>query len=69
MATIYDCENGNEITAGLQGSNVCDEAILCAESLADDLGRPVMLHDDDGRWIVYPADPYGVRHPADIAEV
>ncbi len=34
MATIYTFD-GDEITTGLQGCNVCDEAIQAAERIAD----------------------------------
>lgn len=48
MASIYDYATGGEITVGLQGCTVCDEAIQVAEQTADQLGRPVHLVDDDG---------------------
>ena len=54
MAEIYDYETGDELTAGLQGSSVCDEAIQAARWLAADRGEPVELHDDDGEWLVHP---------------
>jgi len=53
MAEIYS-KNGEEITAGLQGSNVCNEAIRAAKNIARDRDEEVMLQDDDGRWTVYP---------------
>ena len=53
MAEIYS-KNGEEITAGLQGSSVCNEAIRAAKNIARDRGEEVMLQDDDGRWTVYP---------------
>lgn len=54
MAAIYDLDTGNAITEGLQGCNICNEAILAAEHIADSLDKDVELHDDDGRWIVHP---------------
>lgn len=54
MAEIYDYETGNEIAAGLQGCNVCDEAIQAAQRIADERGEDVHLVDDDGEWIVHP---------------
>jgi hypothetical protein len=54
MAEIYS-KNGEELTVGLQGSSVCDEAIRAAVRIAKDLGEEVMLEDDDGRWTVYPS--------------
>ena len=62
MATIYDAD-GYILTAWLQGSEVCDEAIQAAQRIADHRGEPVKLHDDDGRWLVYPAGTRGVRPP------
>lgn len=64
-AAIYSLD-GNAITLGLQGSNICDEAIQTAERIADSRGEDVHLVDDDGEWIVHPmvdgkrelADPY-----------
>lgn len=64
MAAIYDYATGTELTAGLQGCDVCDEAIQAAERTADDLGRPVHLVDDDGEWLVHPISE-GRREPAD----
>lgn len=54
MAEIYDLENGDEITVGLQGSDVCDEAIRAARNIAADRNETVQLVDDDGTWDVYP---------------
>lgn len=59
MAAIYDYETAALITDGLQGSNVCDEAILATKRIARDLGEAVILEDDDGLWIVRPRG--GVR--------
>jgi len=64
MAALYDYETGEEITNGLQGCNVCDEAIQTAERAADERDEPVHLHDDDGEWLVYPRID-GKREPAD----
>jgi hypothetical protein len=63
MAAIYTI-NGNELCAGLQGCNTCDEALQAAERYADDLEADVHLIDDDGEWIVHPAVD-GNREPAD----
>jgi len=65
MAAIYTLD-GNELTAGLQGCNVSDEAIQAAERHADNLGTDVHLVDDDGEWIVHPAVD-GKREPADAS--
>jgi len=54
MATI-ETTDGNEICAGLQGCDVCDEAIHAAQRHADGLQADVVLHDDDGAWLVHPA--------------
>lgn len=64
MANIYTMD-GNTVTEGLQGCNVCDEAIQCAQRAADRLGTDVHLVDDDGEWIVHPAAADGTRAPAD----
>ena len=53
MADIYT-QNGEEITVGLQGSDVCDEAIRAAKGIARDRGEPVRLEDDDATWDVHP---------------
>jgi len=53
MATILNLD-GYEITIGLQGSSVCDEAIHAASRIAVSLGEPVILADDDGDWEVSP---------------
>lgn len=63
MAAIYTMD-GNELSAGLQGCRVCDEAIQAAERTADKRREDVHLVDDDGEWIVHPA--VGLeRDPAD----
>lgn len=54
MAEIYDTVTGNEITVGLQGCNICDEAIRAAQRIADERGHDVLLVDDDGEWYVHP---------------
>jgi hypothetical protein len=53
MATIFD-NNGDELTAGLQGSSVCDEALMAAREFAKERDETVLLEDDDGRWLVHP---------------
>jgi hypothetical protein len=73
MASIYTTD-GNELTVGLQGCNLCDEAIQAAQRFADDLDTDVELHDDDGRWLVHPRTYSNVnmhdvrvhREPADF---
>lgn len=54
MTAIYDYETGAELTCGLQGSSVCDEAIHAALRIAAARATPVELHDDDGHWLVEP---------------
>jgi hypothetical protein len=61
MAAIYSLD-GNEITVGLQGCNVCDEALQTAKRIADDRNECVELVDDDGRWLVHPAVWTGGEH-------
>ena len=53
MAEIYTM-NGEEITMGLQGSAVCDEAIRAAKSIARDRGEAVRLEDDGKLLDVHP---------------
>lgn len=53
MAEIYS-QDGNELTVGLQGSAVCDEAIQSARRIAKDRGESVRLEDDGEAWDVYP---------------
>ncbi|RJQ46858.1 MAG: hypothetical protein C4534_02090 [Gaiellales bacterium] len=55
MAAVYDHMTGDQITVGLQGSSVCDEAITIARELARDREAPVLLDDDDGEWVVEPS--------------
>jgi hypothetical protein len=64
-SSIYDLASGEAICEGLQGSRVCDAAIRAAERWADELGRDILLADDDGEWIVHPAREDGTRQPAD----
>jgi hypothetical protein len=68
MAAIYDYETAYTLSDGLQGCNVCDEAIRAAQWTADDRGEDVVLEDDDGVWLVHPADGDGTREPADELE-
>ncbi len=65
MAAIYDIDTGSELTTGLQGCNICNEALQVAEGLADLMGRDVHLVDDDGEWLVHPSGPR-FRDPADF---
>ena len=53
MATIYDSE-AYPITDGLQGSDICDEAIRAALRIAADRDEEVFLEDEDGLWLVEP---------------
>jgi len=53
MAEIYTM-NGEEITVGLQGSAVCDEAIHAAKRIAADRGEAVRLEDDGELFDVFP---------------
>jgi transketolase N-terminal domain/subunit len=53
MADIYTM-NGEEITMGLQGSAVCDEAIQAAKGIAKDLDEIVRLEDDGEVFDVHP---------------
>ena len=53
MAEIYTM-NGEEITVGLQGLTVCDEAIQAAKRIAADRGECVRLEDDGDLLDVYP---------------
>ena len=64
MATIYTLDGG-ELGAGLQGCNVCDEALQAAQRHADQLGQDVLLQDDDGLWQVHTRRADGAREPAD----
>jgi hypothetical protein len=52
-ATIYDI-NGGTLTQGLQGSSVCNQAIIVARETAEQRNEDVILHDDDGFWLVSP---------------
>lgn len=62
MASINTMD-GNSLTQGLQGCDVCDEAIRMAQRMADERGDDVHLVDDDGEWIVHPSRD-GHRAPA-----
>ncbi len=53
MASIYNT-NGEYITQGLQGSSVCDEALIAAREIAAAHNEDVVLKDDDGYWLVSP---------------
>lgn len=66
MASIYTLD-GETITVGLQGCDMCDEAIIVAERIADRRKETVMLDDDDGEWCVYPAGEEGTRRLATLA--
>jgi hypothetical protein len=52
-ATLYD-QNGNTLTEGLQPASICDQAIIVARETAARRNEDVILHDDDGYWIVSP---------------
>ncbi len=52
-ADIYAAD-GSEITAGLQPSRFCDEAINLARELAAERNETLLLCDDDGDWLVAP---------------
>lgn len=67
MAAIYNTLTGNTITEGLQGCTVCDEAFRMAKRMADERGEAVHLSDDDGEWIVHPADAAGERKVEELA--
>ena len=54
MAAIYDFETNDELTVGLQGCEMCDEALIAAKEMAAEHGTSVELVDDDGRWEVKP---------------
>jgi len=67
MASIYNPQNGQEITVGLPGCTVSDEAIQMAQRIADKRGHDVQLADDDGSWMVHPMIA-GKREAADPVE-
>ena len=54
MAAIYSYMDDEPLAEGLQGSDVCDEALDMALDLAEEYSEPVLLVDDDGEWIVHP---------------
>lgn len=58
MATIYNSE-AYPITDGLQGSDICDDAIRTALRIAADRDESVFLDDDDGLWLVEPDGTVG----------
>ena len=53
MAEIYH-PDGWIITEGLQGDDVCDEAIRAAREIAAERGEFMVLEDDDDILAVYP---------------
>jgi len=65
MATIYDMD-AMELTCGLQGSVVCDEAIQCARRMAADREESVILEDDD---VLYQVDTDGTITEVDPADI
>lgn len=65
MATIYSSD-GYEITAGLQGCSVCDEAIQAAYRIAEDRDEEVILEDDDGTWAITPDGDSALISRADL---
>jgi hypothetical protein len=64
MASLYDLNSGHTITEGLQGCNVCDEALNIAKRTAAETRRSVLLEDDDGEWIVGPSGRIRKMTPA-----
>lgn len=54
MAEIYDYEEGYEITVGLQGSKICNEASDTAFDIAKNFNKSVLLVDDDGYFEITP---------------
>jgi len=67
MADIYTMD-AEEITIGLQGSAVCDEAVQAAKRIAKDRGETVRLEDDGALWDVNPdgSVEQGERWPSDF---
>jgi len=63
MAEIYDQETGDMLTCGLQGSDICDEAIHAAQNIASDRGEAVLLVDDGGEWVVCPTGSCTLQQP------
>lgn len=59
MASIYSTTDGHTITEGLQGCNICSEALGAAYRIAEARNETVHLEDDDGEWLVGPRG--GVR--------
>ncbi len=54
MARVWSTD-GYLAADGLQGCEVCDEAIQTAQRIADEWGEAVELEDDDGSWLGYQA--------------
>jgi len=52
MATIYDAETAYTLSDGLQGSDVCDEAVLMAKQIAREDNRDVILEDENKLWFI-----------------
>lgn len=53
MATIYNV-NAEYLTQGLQGSAVCDEAIITARRMAAERDEDVIIEDNDEFTLVHP---------------
>jgi len=53
MATIYTV-NGDQLSSGLQGSDVCDEAKRIAKQTARERNEAVVLEDAGEQWTVHP---------------
>ena len=68
MAEIYDYATGQEMSMGLQGCDICDEAIQTAVRLAKSDSRTVELHDDDGVWRITPSGAVTFIRDLDRAE-
>lgn len=66
MAAIYHFQTAETLSAGLQGSNHCDEARRAARNIAAQRQETVVLEDDDGNWAVAP-DGSRERLPDDWA--
>ena len=54
MASLFDLLSGHTITEGLQGSDICNDALRTARAIAKETKRSVLLDDDDCEWIVGP---------------
>lgn len=66
MASIYSPSTDTH-HPGLQGSRVCDAAIVAARAMARQQGADVVLYDDDGVWRVGPTGPAVEMDAADLA--